>query len=164
MWRVDFQWHQWCSLNWCDPKYEINLKINLWGIPRKVFFSAWNLDQLTKLAFCCYRKSLYYLNKYIKYSVRNVKALPYKRASEIIRCYLGHHAHRFMYRHTSNISRTKSLKLNVSRLVLQLSLPNPLKPGVKLRTKMQLEQRRQEMLQLHLSDQQFWCLLRCDLY
>ena len=30
----------------------------------------------------------------------------------------------------SNISRTESQHLNVSRLVLQLSLPNPLKPGV----------------------------------
>ena len=29
---------------------------------------------------------------------------------------------------------------------------------------MQLEQRRQAMLQLHLSDQQIYCLLRCNLY
>ena len=29
---------------------------------------------------------------------------------------------------------------------------------------MHLEQRRQAMLQLHLSDQQFYCLLRYDLY
>ena len=35
-----------------------------------------------------------------------------------------------------NISRTKSPNLNVSRLVLQLSLPNPMKPGVKSRMKM----------------------------
>ena len=40
------------------------------------------------------------------------------------------------YRQTSNISRTKSQTLNVSCLVLQLSLPNPLKPGVKSRMKM----------------------------
>ena len=39
-----------------------------------------------------------------------------------------------------------------------------MKPGVKSRTKKQLEQRRQAMLQLHLSDRQFYCLLRCDLY
>ena len=32
----------------------------------------------------------------------------------------------FVYRQTSNISRTKSKTFNVSRLVLQLSLPNPL--------------------------------------
>ena len=38
-------------------------------------------------------------------------------------------------RQTSNISRTKYQNLNVSRFVLQLSLPNPLMPGVKLRVK-----------------------------
>ena len=43
---------------------------------------------------------------------------------------------RIKYRQTSNISCTKSLNLNVSCLVLQLSLPNPLKPGVKSRMKM----------------------------
>ena len=47
----------------------------------------------------------------------------------------------------------KSQNLNVSRLLL--SLPNPLKPGVKSIMEMQLEQRRQAMLQLHLSDQKF---------
>ena len=35
------------------------------------------------------------------------------------------------YHQTSNISHTKSPNFNVSRLVLQLSLSNPLKPGVK---------------------------------
>ena len=35
-----------------------------------------------------------------------------------------------IYRQFSNIRRTQSQKINVSRLVLQLSLPNPLKPGV----------------------------------
>ena len=65
----------------------------------------------------------------------------------------------FKYRKISNIRRTKSQNLNESRLVLQLSLPNPLNPGVKSRMKMELEQRRQAMLQLHLSDQQLNCLL-----
>ena len=46
--------------------------------------------------------------------------------------YMFHRA----YRKISNISRTKSPDLNVSRLVLQLSLPNPMKPGVKSRMKM----------------------------
>ena len=41
-----------------------------------------------------------------------------------------------MYRKISDIRRTKSQNLNVSRLVLQLSLPNPMKPGVKSRMKM----------------------------
>ena len=35
------------------------------------------------------------------------------------------------YGKISNISDTKSQNLNDSRLILQLSLPNPLKPGVK---------------------------------
>ena len=41
-----------------------------------------------------------------------------------------------IYRQFSNISRTQSPNINLSRLVLQLSLPNPLKPGAKLRMKM----------------------------
>ena len=40
------------------------------------------------------------------------------------------------YRKISNISRTKSQDLNVSRLVSQFYLPNSLKTGVKLRMKM----------------------------
>ena len=40
------------------------------------------------------------------------------------------------YRKISNISHTKFQDLNVSRLVLSLSLSNPLKPGVKSRMKM----------------------------
>ena len=40
------------------------------------------------------------------------------------------------YRKISNIRRTKSLNFNVSRLVLQLTLPNPMKPGIKSRMKM----------------------------
>ena len=54
------------------------------------------------------------------------------------------------YCKVSNIRNTKSQNLNDSRLVLQLSLPNSVKLGVKLRMKM-LEQRRLAMLQLHLS-------------
>ena len=41
-----------------------------------------------------------------------------------------------IYRQFSNIRRTQFHNINVSRLVLQLSLPNPLKPGVKLRMKL----------------------------
>ena len=68
------------------------------------------------------------------------------------------------YRKICNIRRTKYPNLNVSRLVLQLCLPNPMKPDVKSRMKMWLEQRWQAMLQLHLSDRQFYCPLRCVLY
>ena len=57
-----------------------------------------------------------------------------------------------IYRKVSNISGTKSTNLNDSRLVLQLSLSNLLKPGVK------------SPHQLHLSDQQFNYLLECTLY
>ena len=60
----------------------------------------------------------------------------------------------------SNTSRTKSQNLNVCRLVLHLSLPNPC---VRSRMKIQLEERRQAMLQLHQSDQQVYCLLSCSL-
>ena len=42
----------------------------------------------------------------------------------------------WVYRQLSNIRRTQNQNITVSRLVLQLSLPNPLKPGVKLRMKM----------------------------
>ena len=69
-----------------------------------------------------------------------------------------------IYCDISNISYTKCPNFNDSHLVLQLSLPNPLKPDVKLRMKMQLEQCRQALLQLHLSDQQFYWPLRCTLY
>ena len=40
------------------------------------------------------------------------------------------------YRKISNIRRTKSPNLNASLLAVQLSLPNPIKPGVKSRMKM----------------------------
>ena len=60
-----------------------------------------------------------------------------------------------IYRQISKIRHTKFQNLNISRLVLQLFLCNILKPGVKSKMKMQLEQRQQAMLQLHLSDQQF---------
>ena len=48
----------------------------------------------------------------------------------------SHHCGNFNYPKISNIRGTKSQILNDSRLVLQLSAPNPLKPGVKSRLKM----------------------------
>ena len=42
----------------------------------------------------------------------------------------------YYYHKTSSINCTKSQHLNVSFLLLQWSLPNPLKPGAKLRMKM----------------------------
>ena len=41
-----------------------------------------------------------------------------------------------VYRQASNIRRNKSQNFNVSGLVLQVSLPSPLRPGVKSRMKM----------------------------
>ena len=41
-----------------------------------------------------------------------------------------------LYHQTSNIRHTKSQHVKVFRLILQLSLPNPLKSGVKPRMKM----------------------------
>ena len=68
------------------------------------------------------------------------------------------------YCKVSNIRCTKSQNLSVSRPVLRLSLSNLLQPCIKSRMKMWLEQRRQAILQLHLSDRQFNCQLRCLLY
>ena len=65
------------------------------------------------------------------------------------------------YHKISNISCTKSQNLSDSCLVLPFSLPNPLMPGIKSRMKMLFEQCRQAMIQLHLSDQQFYCQLKC---
>ena len=42
----------------------------------------------------------------------------------------------FIYRQISNIRRSNSQNFNVCRLALQLSLPNPLKPGIKSEMKM----------------------------
>ena len=63
----------------------------------------------------------------------------------------------------SNLYCTRSYLL-VSDFFLQLPLCNLLKSGDQPIMKMYLEQCRQAMLQLHLSDQQVYCLLRCDLY
>ena len=57
------------------------------------------------------------------------------------------------YRETSNIRPNKSQNLNVSRLVFLFA--QSLKTGVKSRMKMQLEQRRQAMLRLHLNNKKF---------
>ena len=51
-----------------------------------------------------------------------------------------------MTRQTSSIRLTNP-NLNVSRLVLDLALPNPWKSGMKSRMKMNLKYRQQAMLQ-----------------
>ena len=67
----------------------------------------------------------------------------------------------YVYRQVYNIRRTKSVNLNVSCVVLQLPLHILLKPGVKSRMKMKLEQRPQVTLQLHLNYIEFYHLLMC---
>ena len=57
------------------------------------------------------------------------------------------------YHKTANISCTKFQKSNDSHVIMQLSLTNPLKSGVKSRM---MEQRLSALLQLHLSDQQVY--------
>ena len=51
---------------------------------------------------------------------------------------LGCSLYPILYHKTFSISRTKSQNLNVSCLLLQCSLLNPLKPGVKLPTKVRI--------------------------
>ena len=46
------------------------------------------------------------------------------------------------YGQTAHLRHTKSQNFNISRLVLHLDLPNPLKSGVQSRMKVKLEQRR----------------------
>ena len=60
----------------------------------------------------------------------------------MLRSDVGHAIVNDVYRKFSYLRRTKSQNLDVSRLVLPLFLPNPLKLGVKSRMKMQVEQRR----------------------
>ena len=84
------------------------------------------------------------------------------RPAEIINLKMHH-----LYPNSNNYSlskisiprHTKSQNWNDSHLILHLPLHNPLKPGVKSRMKIKLEQRRQAMFQLHLSDPQFYCQL-----
>ena len=58
----------------------------------------------------------------------------------------------YVYPQPSNIRRMESLKLNVSRIVLHLSLPNPQRPGVKSRMKDGFGTAPTGMLKLHLHD------------
>ena len=64
-----------------------------------------------------------------------------------------------MLNEISNIRPTKSQNSNVSRLDLQLPLRNILDQYI-----LDIYGMLEAMLQLHLSDQQFNYLLKCDLY
>ena len=71
---------------------------------------------------------------------QNIHVLPC--ISEVTRSYNTRRRVRYInvhvkrYRKISSLRHTKSQKLNDSRFILQLSLPNPLKPGLKSRMKM----------------------------
>ena len=121
-----------------------------WMIIFIIFFSTKSERRYWLLHDNCCRKSVWYWTRMRLHMGKNHRWVFLKNF--------------LTYRQFSNIKRTQSPNINVSRLVLQLSLPNPLKPRVKLRMKMELEQRGQAMLQLHLSDQQCYFLLRCILY
>ena len=62
------------------------------------------------------------------------------------------------YYQTFNTKRTKKQNLNVSRFVLQLSLLNPLEPVFKNEDVIGSAPTSDD-----LSDQQFYCLIRCHL-
>ena len=87
--------------------------------------------------------------------------LKIKRSQRTLFSYNLRHQYKIMirttiYREMSNIKSTKIQEVHVFHLILELSLWNLLKRGVKLRMQMELEQRRQPMLQLHLNDQEFY--------
>ena len=103
----------------------------------------------------------HWLGAYLDWSLN---CLPRARISHSSTISLSSNDIKCEYLKTSNISHTKSQNLNDSCLILQLSLPIPLKPGVKSRMKMYLEQHWQAMLHLHWSDQEVGCLLMYALY
>ena len=72
-------------------------------------------------------------NKSIFYSLRGELSL-LSLETQLAMHQLTHFT--LMHRQTSHMRRTKTQHFNVSRLILQLSLPNPLKPSVISRMKM----------------------------
>ena len=87
-------------------------------------------------------------------------------AKQAISQYRNHWWHSLLADLLSNLyyQSRQLTKRKCSLSPLAFVLPNPLKSGIKSRLKILLEQHRQALLQLHKSDQQFYCLLRCDLY
>ena len=131
-----------------------------WLVYRHIYASL-GLNELTHLFWMAILRTIIFESKFLSKTSWYCNIL-----QEILFCriLLLINRHGIEYCQTSNIRHTKYKNLNVSSLVFQLSSPYLFKPGVKSRMKMWLEQRRQAMLQLHLSDQQFYCQLRCDLY
>ena len=70
-----------------------------------------------------------------------------------------------IYHKISNIRCTKYQNLHDSNLLLQFPLPNPLKPVLSREWRCSWSSaNRSWCSQLHLSDQKFYFLLRCNLY
>ena len=70
-------------------------------------------------------------NQCVKAQTISIHVLAFDTAFDVLNCSKSK-----LYRKISNMSRTKSPNLTVYRLVLQLSLPSPMKLGVKSRIKM----------------------------
>ena len=84
----------------------------------------WSLWRQCNIKWFEFKCENFLSRKYIKYIVWIMSVILFR--SQYINS----------YRKISNIRRTKSPTLNVSRLVTQLSLPNSMQPGVKSRMKM----------------------------
>ena len=99
-------------------------------------------EELRLIGVCSdkYSFEIFHHDCHIIYNYSSINTAPI-----IQRCYQD-------CRQTFDIRRTKCQNLNVSRLVLELSLRNPLKPCAKSGMKMCLEQ--QALIELHLGYQQ----------
>ena len=140
-----------------------NLNNNPFSRLHMATYHTGHYNSFHSIAYC----NIYAIVYYMYYDYPSVKAPGLEIGGSVVNALLLLQYNQYVtshfkgYRQTSNISRTKCQNLNVSRLVLHLSLPNSLMPGVKSRMTMWLEQRRQALLQLYLSDQLCYCLLRC---
>ena len=70
------------------------------------------------------------VNSHIGESKQGNEFIPCSDISAVLNSQLFFNIIYIIYHQTSNIGHTKSQNLKVSSLALQLSLPNPLKPGV----------------------------------
>ena len=96
----------------------------------------WHSNRQDK-SFTALTKSLKYVGHIRIYTTGRIiqlEIMPLVISRPAVSC--GHWKCRLIYRKLSNIRRTKSQNLNDSRLVLPLSWPNLLKPGVKYNMKM----------------------------
>ena len=98
-----------------------------WGV--KMHFKTWSAKWWP---LCLVLNVLNNITKNNKWLMPDAEHTKYNTSVKVLRMISS----QTKYRQISNTIRTKSQNLNVSRLVLHLSLPNLLKPCVKLRMKM----------------------------